>query len=204
MRYCGGQGNLSPCRSEHSAMQLEIKATAQLNDDEAGALKALSAAVYPPKPDAAKNASPIKWARPQWSILLRDVDSQLVSYVGALTRLGLCDNQEILIGGIGGVKTHPGAARQRVCQGRDPASDRFPAPRAGRRFLAAGLPRRSADLLSAPWLERLCRGYPGAAERTKVDIHLERSHGHLRWEGAAVLPGFGFMRPALVIAAIMR
>ncbi len=88
-------------------MQLEIKATAQLNDDEAGALKALSAAVYPPKPDAAKNASPIKWARPQWSILLRDVDSQLVSYVGALTRLGLCDNQEILIGGIGGVKTHP-------------------------------------------------------------------------------------------------
>ena len=88
-------------------MHMEIKATAQLNDDETGALKALSAAVYPPKPGAAKNPSPIKWARPQWSVLLRNADSQLVSYVGALTRLGLCDNQECLIGGIGGVKTHP-------------------------------------------------------------------------------------------------
>ncbi len=88
-------------------MQWEIKATARLNEDETAALKALSAAVYPPKPGAPKNPSPIKWARPQWSILLWDVDSQLVSYVGALTRLGFCDNQEILIGGIGGVKTHP-------------------------------------------------------------------------------------------------
>ena len=88
-------------------MQWEIKATVQLNDDEAGALRALSAAVYPPEPGAAEKPSPIKWARPQWSLLLRDVDAQLVSYVGALTRLGLCDDQEILIGGIGGVKTHP-------------------------------------------------------------------------------------------------
>lgn len=88
-------------------MQLEIKATAQLNDDETRALKALSAAVYPPRPGAAKNPSPIKWARPQWSVLLRNADSQIVSYVGVLTRLGLCDHQECLIGGIGGVKTHP-------------------------------------------------------------------------------------------------
>ena len=88
-------------------MHLEIKATAQLNDDETQALKALSAAVYPPKPGAAKNPSPIKWAPPQWSVLLRNADSQLVSHVGALTRRGLCDNQECLIGGIRGVETHP-------------------------------------------------------------------------------------------------
>ncbi len=88
-------------------MRLEIVESSQLSDEKARALKALSAAVYPPKPGAAKNTSPIEWAPPQWSILLWNVDSKLVSYVGALTRRGKCDNQETLIGGIGGVKTHP-------------------------------------------------------------------------------------------------
>jgi predicted GNAT family N-acyltransferase len=88
-------------------MRLEIKATAQLNDDETHALKALSVAVYPPKPGAAKNPSPIKWARPQWRILIRDAEDQLVSHVGVLTRLGAGDDIEFLIGGIGGVMTHP-------------------------------------------------------------------------------------------------
>lgn len=88
-------------------MRLDIIATANLSDDEAQALRALSAAVYPPKPREDKPTSRQEWALPQWSIMIRDMDHQLVSHVGALTRLGLCDNKEILIGGIGGVKTHP-------------------------------------------------------------------------------------------------
>ncbi len=88
-------------------MRLEIKAATQLNDDETDALRALSLAAYPPKPSAAKNPSPIKWARPQWRILIREAEDQLVSHVGVLTRPGLGDDSEFLIGGIGGVMTHP-------------------------------------------------------------------------------------------------
>ena len=69
-------------------MQLDFKATAQLNDDEAEALSALSAAVYPPQPSVDKVASRVQWASLEWSILIRDENNQLVSYVGALTRLG--------------------------------------------------------------------------------------------------------------------
>ena len=44
--------------------------------------------------------------------MIRDENQQLVSHVGVLTRLGLCEGEEILIGGIGGVETHPAQRRQ--------------------------------------------------------------------------------------------
>lgn len=89
-------------------MRLEIIETAQLGDENAEALRALHAAVYPPRPSAADKApSRIEWALPQWSVMIRDLDQQLVSHVGVLTRRGLCDDEAILIGGIGGVKTQP-------------------------------------------------------------------------------------------------
>lgn len=88
-------------------MRLDIIATARLSDEEAEALRALSAAVYPPTPGADTANMGRKWAPTQWSIMIRDADQQLVSHVGVLTRLCLCDDKEILIGGIGGVKTHP-------------------------------------------------------------------------------------------------
>ncbi|MCY4536979.1 MAG: GNAT family N-acetyltransferase [Chloroflexi bacterium] len=86
-------------------MHLDIKTAAQLSDDETEALRALNAAVYPPAPRAEKSTR--KWAHPQWSVMIRDADQQLVSHVGVLTRLCLCDDREILIGGIGGVMTEP-------------------------------------------------------------------------------------------------
>ena len=93
-------------------MQLDFKATAQLSDDEANALRALNAAVDPPRPGADQVASRPGWAPLEWSILIRDEGNQLVSYVGALTRLGLCDGEQVLIGGIGGVETHPAQRRK--------------------------------------------------------------------------------------------
>ncbi len=93
-------------------MQLDFKATAQLNDDEAQALRALSAAVDPPQPGADQVTSRLGWAPLEWSILIRDEDNQLVSYAGALTRLGLCNGEQVLIGGIGGVETHPAQRRK--------------------------------------------------------------------------------------------
>lgn len=88
-------------------MQLEIIAAAQLSEQEAEALEALHAAVYPPRPRAKRTSPSREWALPQWHIMIRDLDGRLVSHVGAATRLCLCDGKEIPIGGIGGVMTHP-------------------------------------------------------------------------------------------------
>ena len=88
-------------------MRLEINAAAQLSDENAEALEALHAAVYPPQPRAQTEWSKQEWALPQWHILLRDEDDQFISHVGAVTRYCLCDRVEILLGGIGGVMTHP-------------------------------------------------------------------------------------------------
>ncbi len=88
-------------------MRLDIIETARLSDETVEALRALHAAVYPPTPRADNAPSRQEWAPPQWSVMIRDLDQQLVSHVGVLTRLGLCDDKAILIGGIGGVKTHP-------------------------------------------------------------------------------------------------
>ncbi len=88
-------------------MQLEFIAAPQLDVVDAAALEALHAAVYPPKPGAKKTAPQQAWATPQWHILIRDEADQLVSHVGAVTRLCLCDSNEILLGGIGGVMTQP-------------------------------------------------------------------------------------------------
>ncbi len=88
-------------------MRLDIIAAAHLSDKEMDALEALHAAVYPPKPRAESAAPPQEWALPQWHFIMRDANGQLISHVGAITRLCLCDQEEIPIGGIGGVMTHP-------------------------------------------------------------------------------------------------
>lgn len=88
-------------------MRLEILAAAQLSDKDAEALEALHAAVYRPKPRLESARQPREWALPQWHILMRNADDQLISHVGAVTRVCMCDGKEILLGGIGGVMTHP-------------------------------------------------------------------------------------------------
>ena len=88
-------------------MRLELIAAAQLSDAERDALEALHAAVYPPKRRAVAAPATKKWARPQWHFLIHDEDHQLMSHVGAVSRTCLCDSTEIVIGGIGGVMTHP-------------------------------------------------------------------------------------------------
>ena len=73
----------------------------------AEAIEALHSAVYPPQPRAQTELSQQAWVSPQWDIMIRDEDNQLVSHVGAMKRLCSCDGKEILMGGIGGVMTHP-------------------------------------------------------------------------------------------------
>jgi aminoglycoside 2'-N-acetyltransferase I len=97
-------------------MRLELKPVTALSDGERDALKALTAAVYPPEVLATSPGRFLQWAPAAWSVLVWTVEGQLVSHVGIVTREGTLDGMPVQIGGIGGVKTHPQA------QGRGYAS----------------------------------------------------------------------------------
>ena len=76
------------------------------------AVRALSAAVYPPAQFADAPGRKREWAAPEWAVRLYGDDGALVSYVGICLRDGLHNGEPVRIGGIGSVKTHP-AARKR-------------------------------------------------------------------------------------------
>ena len=80
-------------------------ATAETRD----ALRALTAAVYPPEEAAASPVRESAWAPAQWHALIHDANGEVVSHVGILVRDGMLNGAAVRIGGIGGVKTHPEA-----------------------------------------------------------------------------------------------
>ena len=97
-------------------MHIDLKLVATLDDDERTALKALTAAVYPPEVVAMSPGRHFQWAPPDYSVLVFTPEGGLVSHVGIVVRTGTLDDAAVQIGGIGSVKTHPRA------QGRGYAS----------------------------------------------------------------------------------
>jgi GNAT superfamily N-acetyltransferase len=97
-------------------MHIDVKQAATLDDDERAALKALTAAVYPPEVVAVSPGRHVQWAPPDYSVLVFTPGGKLVSHVGIVVRTGTLDGAAVRIGGIGSVKTHPRA------QGRGYAS----------------------------------------------------------------------------------
>ena len=97
-------------------MYIDLKPVATLEDDERAALKALTAAVYPPEVVAMSPGRHLQWAPPEYSALGFTPEGELVSHVGIVVRTGTLDGAAVQIGGIGSVKTHPRA------QGRGYAS----------------------------------------------------------------------------------
>lgn len=97
-------------------MRIDLKPVATLDDDERAALKALTAAVYPPEVVAVSPGRHCQWAPPDYSILVFTPEGELVSHVGLVVRTGTLDGAAVRIGGVGSVKTHPWA------QGRGYAS----------------------------------------------------------------------------------
>src|SRR5512142_528161 len=87
-------------------MKIEFVPTDSLSDLQLESFKQLRAAVYPPEVLATLPGTQFVWAPPQWSILVWDQD-ELVSRVGLLTREVLSNGTTKLIGGVGGVMTHP-------------------------------------------------------------------------------------------------
>lgn len=90
-------------------MQIDITRVADLLPADRDALRALTLAVYSPKVLATLPETRVTWAPAVWSICVRDDDRHLISHVGMVTRAATVNDAPVLIGGIGGVKTHPEA-----------------------------------------------------------------------------------------------
>lgn len=67
----------------------------------------MSGAVYPPT-DEPWPGRDLEWAPSQWDISVRDEANTLVSYTGGILREAIANGTRTTIGGVGGVKTHPG------------------------------------------------------------------------------------------------
>ncbi len=73
---------------------------------------ALAAAVYPPESVASWPGNHLEWSDVTHCARVFDDAGVLVSYAGVLVRDGSLDGRPARIGGIGGVKTHPGHRRR--------------------------------------------------------------------------------------------
>jgi GNAT superfamily N-acetyltransferase len=90
------------------SIELTLKPVDDFTDEEARLLREMKAAVYPENTPGVEENRAREWESPRWGVLLTDGTGQLVSYTGIVTRDVLVDGEPILIGGIGGVATHPG------------------------------------------------------------------------------------------------
>jgi hypothetical protein len=85
---------------------------ADLSDADRERVRLLSLAVYPPAQLANWPGRSVEWSTPEWCVRVGDEEGILVSYVGVYVREAECDGQPVRVGGIGNVKTHPGARRR--------------------------------------------------------------------------------------------
>jgi len=88
------------------AMKLEFLSTDQFSETQKESLKQLRATVYPAAVLATLIGKNVTWASPEWSILVWD-ENELVSRVGLICREIISNGESKLIGGVGGVMTHP-------------------------------------------------------------------------------------------------
>lgn len=67
----------------------------------------LSKAVYPPEQAGDWPGRHIEWSRPEWGVAVRDHEGRLVSFAALQLREATHDGADVVIGGVGGVMTHP-------------------------------------------------------------------------------------------------
>lgn len=88
-------------------VRVHVRKSATRTQSEQVALQALSAAVYPAEEAASWPGRNLDWSPPEWDVAIVDEHGNVISYTGVVTRKGTLDGHPVLIGGIGGVKTHP-------------------------------------------------------------------------------------------------
>jgi ribosomal protein S18 acetylase RimI-like enzyme len=82
---------------------------ADLSDADREGVRRLSLAVYPPGQAADWPGRHVEWSAPEWCVRIRDDQGTLVSYAGVYVREAECGGRPVRVGGVGNVKTHPGA-----------------------------------------------------------------------------------------------
>jgi GNAT superfamily N-acetyltransferase len=84
-----------------------LKAVADFTQAETLARRALGEAVYPHSTPDNDPTLAREWDRPEWGVMVTEESGGLVSYTGIVLRHGTVDGDDVVIGGIGGVATHP-------------------------------------------------------------------------------------------------
>jgi len=69
-------------------------------------------AIYPPEENTDWPGRHIEWVGSDWCARIRGESGELVSHVGIILREASYDGQPVLVGGVGGVGTHPVARRK--------------------------------------------------------------------------------------------
>lgn len=85
----------------------DMKARDDYSQSDIEALRELKEAVYPPEDEGEWEGGSRDWASPQWGVFVRDDTGELVSYTGVVRREGAVDGVAAIIGGVGGIATHP-------------------------------------------------------------------------------------------------
>jgi len=101
-----------PQTCQEEPLRFEIREAAGLTVKEREALRRLAQAVYPPDVDAAWPGRLIEWEAAQWFVVCWDGNGEALSLVGLHPRECQVNHEVVLVGGIGGVKTHPEAQRR--------------------------------------------------------------------------------------------
>ena len=84
-----------------------LKATSEFTEAETLALQVMKSAVYPEVTPEIEANRAREWEAPQWGVMVTDEACDLLSYTGIVIREATFEGNGILIGGIGGVATHP-------------------------------------------------------------------------------------------------
>jgi ribosomal protein S18 acetylase RimI-like enzyme len=93
-------------------VEISLAKIADLSAGERTEIRDLSRAIYPPEEIEDWPGRHIEWAQFEWCARVRGEEGKLVSYVGILVREASLGGTPRLVGGIGGVGTHPAARRR--------------------------------------------------------------------------------------------
>jgi hypothetical protein len=93
-------------------MRISLHRVSELTPDQIAAVLALKTDVYPADVLANWPGKSIEWSAAPWCVVCWDDDDKALSYVGIHLREAVANTTAVMIGGIGGVKTHPAARRR--------------------------------------------------------------------------------------------
>jgi hypothetical protein len=95
--------------SNETGAVVSVGPVSKWTDEQLKEYRDLAEAVYPPAENANWPGRALDWSPMELGVRVVDRSGWLVSYVGVFTREATLNGEPVIIGGIGGVKTHPDA-----------------------------------------------------------------------------------------------